>query len=775
MPSHDPSRARRPRKRRQCSSAQQPSDEGRVATEAEKQQKIRVSDLHMQVDGCESFDNLMGTLDRARRASVEDWATILMSGDYKPYLEAEDAMFSGFHAKVSDSLQPSSYRSRKNILSEEREAQYDERVAARQRDSVAHLQRSVNQRAWTLRVLARSVSYFNRRVPHHVWRQECSGGRLADPKTVKRLLTACAAAFDPGFELHRSVAVFGADQTFAWEGMNKNAKHHRGVERTDANGMPIRVENHVYVNCVQLLIPHSFPRLTAGEMLLIARHGPYTEPFDNILAPLAPARTQQELRDCSNEVVSEIRKQLPAGTPASDITLKQIADGTFGRPDTDPAGATPVQITPPCLKKDTKSYDDIMGIFAHLVRFLASTFSGILSTLIVLVLFGDGQLVLRTRDLKRKFPRRYKILLIGCGFFHHLAHLMFSLNQMFWLCFLKACAGHLGREKVYHRMKNLEHDNWKHVCTFFQVVTVAVTAYITQDVTDPPPELFLADPEAYAARVNHAGGIVMLHFLKYVGYPLSVWQRAQRAGDGERVCRLLPYSFHIFRSVAHKVQSVQIVLITLVGLYCAHPKLQFLLMASCSLSVLGRKGRNMFFDRFLEYVHLLQQKRMNSFTGFDTGLHFSNLLKPMIHIDHAWQAHAPRPHPRPCLYGRAAHAHAQPTLCAPRVHVQAAINAGREPHEEVMTLSMLIEARKLQDWFVTMSGTDLTQDQDENPYWHTGNPTRLDGGDYRERMPWLWVWRTAFGRVAGCCRAYPKAWNTFVHSFLQTGLWSRAV
>ena len=88
---------------------------------------------------------------------------------------------------------------------------------------------------------------------------------------------------------------------------------------------------------------------------------------------------------------------------------------------------------------------------------------------------------------------------------------------------------------------------------------------------------------------------------------------------------------------------------------------------------------------------------------------------------------------------------------------------------------MLIEARKLQDWFVTMSGTDLTQDEAENPYWHTGNPTRLDGGDYRQRMPWLWLWRVAFGRVAGCGRAYPKAWNTFVHSFLQTGLWSRAI
>ena len=720
---------------------QQPSPEDELATEHVEHEKHE--DLRgLQVDSSgECIERLTRVLNRARGPSVEDWAPILMSGDYLPFLEAEAAQFAELHGQMAGLVHPSSYR-RRNIMSAEATAAYDQRVTARQRDTAAHLQRSVNQRAWTLTILARSVAYFSRRVPSKVWEEECKGRRLADPKTIKRLLQACAAIFHPGFELHRSVAVFGADQTYAWEGMNKNAKHHRGAERTDATGMPIKIVNHVYVNCVQVLIPHSFPRLTAGEMLLIARHGPYTEPFENIMPPLAPARAQQELRDCSAEVLSSIRDQLPDGTPPSDISLKQIADGIFGRPDTDPRGPTPIKITPPCLKTDTKSYDDMMRIVSHIMRFLAGTVSNILSTLLVLLLFGDGQLVLRARDLKRKFPRRYKMLLIGCGFFHHLAHLVFALNQMFWLCFLCACATHLGKQKVYRFMKNMEHDNWMHICSFFQVVTVAIVAYITQDVTNPPPALFLRDHDAYAAQVHHAGGTVMLQFLKYAGYVLSVWQRAQRAGDGERVCRLLPYSFHIFRSVANKVASVQIVLIALVGLYAAHPKLQFLLMSSCSVSLLGRRGRNMFIDRLLEFINFLQQKRMNSFVGFDSGLHFTELLKPMLHIDHAWHT---------------------------------AHGGGREPQEDVMTISMLIEARKLQDFFVTMCGTDLTQHQDENPYWHTGNPTSLYRGDYRERMPWLWVWRVASGLVAGFGRSSPKAWFTFVRDFLRTGLWSRAI
>ena len=55
------------------------------------------------------------------------------------------------------------------------------------------------------------------------------------------------------------------------------------------------------------------------------------------------------------------------------------------------------------------------------------------------------------------------------------------------------------------------------------------------------------------------------------------------------------------------------------------------------VSLLGRVGRCMAIDRLLEYVNLLQQKRMNAFIGFDTALHHTPLLRAMLHADHAYE------------------------------------------------------------------------------------------------------------------------------------------
>ena len=724
MPGHDPSR---PRKQRRSRSKRLSIDvrhaEDEAAPTSTRSERIDESSIRMAEELPEW--RLVGT--------VEDWAPVLMSSNYAGHLALEDAAAAEQRSEVAQFFEPSTYRAR---LHGEKLEQYDGRTEDRQRDSIAHLRRAVNQRSWSFSILARSISWMNQRVPHRVWRAEQKAGRMAHRDTCQRVLEACAKLLAVPFALHRSVAVFGADQTYAWQGMSKTAKNHRAVERVDASGMPIQIKHLVYVNCVQVLLPHDFPSLNGIDLLQIAQHGPYTEPYANLYAPLNPTRVQHDLRSYAQEVAQHLLDAVPPGTQVNQITLRSIAQATFGYPDKDPRGPTPMKITPPLLETDTKSYNDLMKIFSWVVRFVPY-----LTTLICLVLFGDGQTVLRSRDLKRKFPKVYKRLLIGCGFFHHVAHLLFALNEAFWLCFLCACAAKLGKEKVYQRMKNLEHDNWKHVVTFFQVVTCACLAYILQDVSDPPPELFLRNHDAYAARVHHAGGKVILAFLKHAGYVLSVWQRAGRGGDGARCRQLLSYSFHVFRSVSHKIGSVHIALIALVGLHCAHPKLQAVLMACSSISLLGRRGRNMFIDRLLEAVNHLQQKRMSSFAGFETGLNNSHLLQPMLHIDHAWHD--------------ATH--------------------GSTQTDDIMTLSMMVEARKLQDCFVELCGTDLTVDDDENPFWHTGNAVSIERGDYRERKPWEWIWRVAAGLVSGKGRSenHPLSWSAYVRAFIATGLWER--
>jgi hypothetical protein len=290
-----------------------------------------------------------------------------------------------------------------------------------------------------------------------------------------------------------------------------------------------------------------------------------------------------------------------------------------------------------------------------------------------------------------------------------------------------------GRKKVVEVTKDLESDSYAHVTSGIQVVTAAATAFILQNVTNPPPQLFLRDPNAYRAQVNSAGGLVLLYWLRYTGFVASVWQFVGRAGGGPLVRKLVCYSFHCFRSVAHKVSSVEIAMICLMGLCCAYPPLQDLLLATCSVSMLGRTGRNMWFDRLLECINWLQQQRMNAFTGFFSGLHYTQLLAPMLHVDHAFQ--------------------------------DARHGGGRATDH--FTPSMVFEAAKLQRMFLRRLGTDLTVNDPNNPFWWTGTPTPLSIADFRKRMPWLWVWRSASGVSAGSGRTTRKAWDVYVREWIQ--------
>ena len=107
-----------------------------------------------------------------------------------------------------------------------------------------------------------------------------------------------------------------------------------------------------------------------------------------------------------------------------------------------------------------------------------------------------------------------------------------------------------------------------------QVTTIGAIAFFLQDVQDPPPELFLRDLDAYIARTHTAGALVLLHFLKYVGYVVSAWQWGSRSGGGPIMRKLTCYSFYCFRSLAHKTASVHIALITLFGYCCTYPEIQ---------------------------------------------------------------------------------------------------------------------------------------------------------------------------------------------------------
>jgi hypothetical protein len=122
---------------------------------------------------------------------------------------------------------------------------------------------------------------------------------------------------------------------------------------------------------------------------------------------------------------------------AASCSLREIIDGMYGFPPTDPRGPTPMRFLPPLLKTDTCSYDDI-------IRILKMCFSFVGWMCVVVVVFGDGQTVHRLRDARRKWPGTYKPVLIGCGHFHQFGHWEFAKCEAFWWCLVCCCMQELG-------------------------------------------------------------------------------------------------------------------------------------------------------------------------------------------------------------------------------------------------------------------------------------------------------------------------------------------
>ena len=111
---------------------------------------------------------------------------------------------------------------------------------------------------------------------------------------------------------------------------------------------------------------------------------------------------------------------LLGGGAAGGVTIKEPKQKLLARPAVDPGGGTYLTWLRPLPHCDTKSYADMIRIVAWCVRHLGAV-------QLVLILLGDGQTVLRMRDLKRKQPSLYKHVCNG-GFHSH-AHFMFAVEE----------------------------------------------------------------------------------------------------------------------------------------------------------------------------------------------------------------------------------------------------------------------------------------------------------------------------------------------------------
>jgi len=142
----------------------------------------------------------------------------------------------------------------------------------------------------------------------------------------------------------------------------------------------------------------------------------------------------------------------------------------------------------------------------------------------------------------------------------------------------------------------------------------------------------------------------------------------------------------------------------------------------------------MFVDRVLEYINKIQQgsQRSANAASFGHALDLTSLLRTIPHVRHAYQAS----------------------------------EHGAAESDDPITPSMLAQARVLQDHFLATLGRDLTVHDAYNRFWFTGNPVHLDGGDYRQRQPWVLIDRVQFARSPGTGRAKHERWDAHALRFV---------
>ena len=669
----------------------------------------------------------------SERCTLECIASDLWATDYEPLfsieIERNRALLSstGTSGFTHQQFNLSSYARR---LRGHQRAAWDQRQLTRERDQLAIALHAQNMRHWSHSLVARSIAYFTLTTS---WLHQVESGqrRLASrPTTLKVLRLMRELRPTPEWEEGLHVAVYGFDQTYEWVGMAKRGRR-QALESVDSTGMPMAITHEVYVNSIKVVLPSSFGTLSDADLQTIANnHGsPYTEDYSLLYDFLRPQAVSGYLREFADDALASVASAAATSNrkPAL-LTLSEIAYAMFGRRAVDTGGPSEFEILEPLMRCDTKSYADGVKILNHLgSQSAAST--------VVDVAWGDGQSVILLKNVKKKWPRLYARWLIGVGGFHEHAHSLFAMNEMFWECLVCWALSIVHITKVFKVTKDLEHNNYAHVQQAHHVITIAIVSYLLQDVAEPPPALLLRSPELYLQQVESATGVVLVRYLQYAGFPILQWQRAAREGDGLKLKKLFAYSHHLFRSVSHKPVCAQISLIALLSFCCALPALQNVLLATVSLSLLGRLGGNMYIDRVLEYINKVQQgtKRSAHAASFGRALDMTTLLRAMMHVRHAFQA----------------------------------AETGKVESDDGISRSMLVMARLLQDALVRLLGCDLSVSDPYIRTWHTGNPVRMDTGDHRTRQPWQTPDRVAAGRNAGKWRSRNETWLVYATRYVN--------
>jgi len=147
-----------------------------------------------------------------RWTQLRDFAVDLWSDCYAKLFAEEDAA-------AAEALGPMPQTNYRRGLKGAKAQAYDDRAQKRQRKTIATHVRQANVRHWTFSVVARSLSWFNQRVPHRVWADACAERMIASRPACVYLLEAMKKVEPaPEFVISPWGFVLCADQTYCWQG-----------------------------------------------------------------------------------------------------------------------------------------------------------------------------------------------------------------------------------------------------------------------------------------------------------------------------------------------------------------------------------------------------------------------------------------------------------------------------------------------------------------------------------------------------------------------------
>ena len=153
-----------------------------------------------------------------KRRGIVSFAVDLWSSCYEKFFAAELAEVEAFAGQ----LPQSSYRAR---LKGAKAAAYDKKLANRVRQTSASHRRQTNQQIWTHSLVARSLSWYNQRVPHRIWRDVLEERVIASrPSCLLVLEEMRRVEPQPAWIASPHLFVVGADQTYMWQGCKKRGR-----------------------------------------------------------------------------------------------------------------------------------------------------------------------------------------------------------------------------------------------------------------------------------------------------------------------------------------------------------------------------------------------------------------------------------------------------------------------------------------------------------------------------------------------------------------------